>query len=57
VTSLQFTAYDEAWGGALADMRTYLKPATIRTSRAAVVMPSDSALPAHMSKRELAASR
>ena len=40
-TSLAYTAYDTEWAGPLADMRTYVKPATIRTHRAATVMPAD----------------
>ena len=40
-TSLAYTAYDQEWSGPLADMRTYVKPATIRTHRAATVMPAD----------------
>lgn len=40
--SLAYTAYDQEWSGPLADMRTCVKPAAIRTHRAAVVMPADS---------------
>lgn len=52
--SLAYTAYDQEWSGPLADMRTWVKPATMRTHRAATVMPTDPGrVTDTMSKREL----